>query len=47
MYGEHVPAALFTRTDVCTAGHDYSGYAKCLEAINIDEVVKRAKGFFL
>ncbi|MCX6787582.1 MAG: hypothetical protein NT108_00230 [Candidatus Kaiserbacteria bacterium] len=47
MYGEHVPAAVFTRTDVCAAGHDYSEYAKCLEAITIDDVAHRAKELFL
>jgi hypothetical protein len=47
MYGEGAPAAIFTRTDVCAAGHDYSGYAKCLEAISIDEVVGKAKEIFI
>lgn len=42
MYGEGVPTKLFTRLDVCQEGHDYSGYAKCLDAIDIDEVALRA-----
>lgn len=47
MYREGVPAAVFTRTDVCTAGHDYSGYANCLEAISVDEVVGKAGEIFI
>lgn len=42
MYGEGVPAVVFTRTDVCEAGHDYSGYAKCLEAIDPSDVARAA-----
>jgi hypothetical protein len=42
MYGEGVPSALLTRADVCADGHDYSGYAKCLEAIDIDAVAQKA-----
>lgn len=41
MYGADVPTALFTRLDVCAMGHDYSGYAKCLEAIDMDAVAQK------
>lgn len=34
---------LFTRSDVCEGRHDYSGYAKCLEAIDFGAVVKAAQ----
>lgn len=46
MYGVGVPSALLTRLDVCAAGHDHSGYAKCLEAIDVDEVANKARGVF-
>ena len=46
MYNEGVPTALMTALDVCKNGHDYSGYAKCLEAVDMDEVVRRAKEMF-
>lgn len=42
MYGESVPSALFTRPDMCANGHDYTGYAKCLDAIDVDEVARTA-----
>jgi len=47
MYGMGVPRVLFTRLDVCRDGHDYSGYAKCLEAIDMDAVAKKAGDMFL
>lgn len=47
MYGVGVPNALFTRLDVCAAEHDYSGYAKCLEAIDMDAVAQKASSIFL
>lgn len=40
--GDSVPKKLFERVDVCAGGHDYSGYAKCLEAIDVDEVARAA-----
>lgn len=43
MYGEGVPTTLFTRLDVCAHGHDYSGYAQCLDAINPMTIAVRAK----
>jgi ADP-heptose:LPS heptosyltransferase len=43
MYGEDVPTALFTRLDICENGHDYSGYAPCLDAIDPAEVATRAQ----
>ena len=42
MYGREVPAVLFERSDVCEGKHDYSGYAKCLDAIDPVEVAKKA-----
>ena len=42
MYGDKIPTALFTRLDVCKDGHDYSGYAPCLDAIDMSGVVLRA-----
>lgn len=42
MYGENVPSALFERTQVCAGHHDYSGYAKCLDAIDVAAVAERA-----
>ena len=47
MYGEGVPNALFTRLDVCASGHDYSGFAPCLEAIDVEEVARRAIKMFM
>jgi len=47
MYGTSMPKNLFTRLDVCTEGHDYSGYAKCLEAIDDGAVIEAAKNFFV
>lgn len=41
MYGSGVPATLITRLDVCAGNHDYSGYAKCLDAIDSGEVAKK------
>ncbi|MSU74404.1 lipopolysaccharide heptosyltransferase family protein [Candidatus Kaiserbacteria bacterium] len=38
MYGEGIPTALFTRLDICAGGHDYSEYAKCLDAIDMNKV---------
>ncbi|MFA6414384.1 MAG: glycosyltransferase family 9 protein [Candidatus Paceibacterota bacterium] len=46
MYGENIPTSLFTRLDVCKDGHDYSGYAKCLEAIDVIEVAEKARKLF-
>jgi hypothetical protein len=43
MYGEDVPSALLTRLNVCAHGHDYSGYAKCLDAIDLAEVAAAAQ----
>ena len=43
MYGDGVPAALFERVDVCVGRHNYSGYAECLDAIDIAAVAKRAE----
>ncbi len=42
MYGEGMPTKLFTRLDVCKEGHDYSGYAPCLDAIDMDAVAAAA-----
>ncbi|KKU56257.1 MAG: hypothetical protein UX77_C0002G0028 [Parcubacteria group bacterium GW2011_GWA1_47_11] len=36
--GESVPNALITALEVCKNGHDYSGYARCLDAIDADAV---------
>ena len=47
MYGTGIPAALFTRLDVCAGKHDYSGYAKCLEAIDVDAVAQKANNIFI
>jgi len=47
MYGAHTSTTLFTCSDVCGAGHDYSGYAKCLEAIDMEAVATAAKNFFV
>jgi len=38
MYGEHTPSALITSLNVCKEGHDYSSYAKCLDAIDAHDV---------
>ena len=43
MYGDDVPSALFTRLDVCKDGHDYSGNAPCLDAIDMHAVASRAR----
>ncbi len=45
MYGKGNPTALFERVDVCAGKHDYSGYAQCLDAINMDEVARIAAKF--
>ena len=42
MYGADIPSALLTRLDICKRGHDYSGFAKCLEAIDVHEVAETA-----
>jgi ADP-heptose:LPS heptosyltransferase len=42
MYGQGIPRKLFERTEVCEGHHDYSGYAKCLEAIDMLEVGRAA-----
>ena len=47
MYGESVPTALFERIDVCKGGHDYSGYAQCLDIIDFGEVAARARALFV
>ena len=47
MYGEGVPTALLTRLDVCKGGHDYSGYAQCLDIIDFGEVAARARALFV
>ncbi len=47
MYGSGVPTALVTRLDVCEGNHDYSGYAKCLDAIDPVEVAKRVRALLL
>lgn len=43
MYGDSVPSKLFTCPEVCADGHDYSGYARCLDSIDAGEVVERAR----
>ena len=43
MYGSGVPVALVTRPDVCAGNHDYSGYAKCLDAIDSIEVAQQVR----
>jgi ADP-heptose:LPS heptosyltransferase len=40
MYGTANNLTVFDRVDVCPQGHDYSGYAKCLDAIDMDEVAQ-------
>lgn len=42
MYGAGVPSALFTRPDICKGRHDYSSFAKCLEAVDLREVAQTA-----
>jgi ADP-heptose:LPS heptosyltransferase len=42
MYGARVPAVLCTRLDVCKDGHDYGGYAPCLDAIDPHDVANQA-----
>lgn len=46
MYGEGVPATLITRLDVCAEGHDYSGYAPCLDAVDPGSVASKAASLF-
>ncbi len=45
-YGKDARITVFSRDDICALGHDYSGYAKCLGAIDMDDVAKRAKEEF-
>ncbi len=41
MYGKDA-RTLFTCPEACPHGHDYSGYAKCLDAIDVDAVAAQA-----
>ncbi|MBI4065713.1 hypothetical protein HY412_00775 [Candidatus Kaiserbacteria bacterium] len=36
------PISVFSRPEMCPNGHDYFGYGKCLDAIDMDAVGKRA-----
>ncbi|MFZ3043638.1 MAG: glycosyltransferase family 9 protein [Minisyncoccia bacterium] len=47
MYGLQSPHTLFTCSEVCATGHDYSGYAKCLEAISMDAVAEKARSILI
>lgn len=47
MYDLSSPHTLFTCSEVCALGHDYSGYAKCLEAISMDAVAKKAQDILI
>lgn len=47
MYGKNIPNVLFTRLDVCAGGHDYTDYAKCLEAIDVEMVATAAKNLLI
>ncbi len=40
--GAGTPTELFTRLDICKEGHDYSGYAQCLDAIDMQAVATKA-----
>jgi ADP-heptose:LPS heptosyltransferase len=42
MYGRDIPARLFAKPEICAGMHDFSGYAKCLEALDLDEVASAA-----
>lgn len=44
-YGD-APMAVFSRPDMCPGGHDYSGYGKCLNAIDMDAVAQKARDMF-
>lgn len=42
-YGADAPITVFSCDTACAAGHDYSGYAKCLGTIDVNAVVQKAK----
>lgn len=42
-YGPDIPAALFTRDDLCSSGHIFKPYPECLASIDMREVAKVAK----
>lgn len=41
-YGPGTPAALFSRNDLCAAGHIFKPYPECLASINMREVARAA-----
>lgn len=45
MYGTDIPMTLFTNT--CPSGHNYSGYAKCLDDVSMDEVAEKVEELFV
>ncbi|MGD0328611.1 MAG: glycosyltransferase family 9 protein [Minisyncoccia bacterium] len=38
-YGEEAPVTVFSRDDLCNAGHIYKDFPDCINAISIDELV--------
>jgi ADP-heptose:LPS heptosyltransferase len=42
-YGSDIPAALFTRKDLCASGHIFKPYPECLANIDMKEVAKKTK----
>jgi ADP-heptose:LPS heptosyltransferase len=42
-YGSGIPAALFTRNDLCTAGHIFKPYPECLAHIDMQAVARAAR----
>lgn len=47
MYGVGIPSAIFTRKEACGDVHNYTGYAPCLDAIDMGAVASRATAFIL
>ena len=45
-YGPGIPAALFTRADLCVGGHVFKPYPDCLAALDMDAVAAKASSFF-
>lgn len=45
-YGD-APMTVFSRPEMCPFGHEYSGYGKCLDAIDMDAVAQKARDMFL
>ncbi len=45
-YGASVPEVSFSVAEKCRENHDYSGYAECLQAIDMDAVARKVADIF-